>query len=93
MDPANICLTVDTESKEVIEKKAWLYDTNDLPSAINEYSRSRGSLYQSGKEILSTAVVGQKTIIIHRRRNFSLLLCEAVGGKVAMRIVLFLMKV
>ena len=37
----HIALTVDQTTGKIVEKKAWLYDTNDLPPVVEENETSR----------------------------------------------------
>ena len=54
----HIRLTID--NGKVIDKKAWLYDTNDLP-AIDGEQKEVNALYDKGKDLLSQFVVTLKS--------------------------------
>ena len=71
----HITLMVDSETGEVVEKKAWLYDTNELPPVIDEDVEVE-KLFNSGKELLSAAVVTTNNDRISKE-ELALLLCEA----------------
>ena len=72
-------LTID--NGKVIDKKAWLYDTNDLP-AIDGEQKEVNALYDKGKNLLSHFVV---TLKIHflQKKEIAQLLCEAMKRMVS----------
>ncbi|MCQ6276557.1 bifunctional metallophosphatase/5'-nucleotidase [Bacillus sp. V3B] len=70
----HITLTVDSATGSMIEKKAWLYDTNDLPSVVDEEVEVE-RLYKSGKDILAASVVTSS--YHHTQEQLAKLLCEA----------------
>jgi 5'-nucleotidase len=70
----HVTLTVDSATGDLLEKKAWLYDTNDLPSVAHEEAEVE-RLYKSGKDILSASVVTAD--YDHTQEQLAQLLCEA----------------
>lgn len=54
----HICLTIDPDEKKIVEKKAWLYDTNELMPAIDEEQQVE-EWFNSGKEILSAEIISR----------------------------------
>ena len=52
----HITLKVDSTTGKVIEKKAWLYDTNDLPLVSDEDEQVE-QFYNTGKKALSATVI------------------------------------
>jgi len=72
----HIQLTVDTAAGRIIEKKAWLYDTNDLPPVENEEEQVN-QLYKRGKDILSSAVVASDCNDISKE-DLAVMLCQAI---------------
>jgi 5'-nucleotidase len=71
----HICLTIDHGNKKV-EKKAWLYDTNELPPIIDEDYQME-ELFNKGKRILSSEIIAQK--YVHTSQyELAHLLCHAL---------------
>jgi 5'-nucleotidase len=70
----HIRLTID--SGKVIDKKASLYDTNDLP-AIDGEQKEVNALYDKGKDLLSHFVVTLKSPY-SSKEEIAQLLCEAI---------------
>lgn len=71
----HICLSVD-EQKRIVEKKAWLYDTNELPPVIDE-ERQVWHMFNRGKEILSKEVIAKQ--YVHTSKDeLAHLLCHAL---------------
>lgn len=71
----HIRLMIDTDTKEIVEKKAWLYDTNDLPP-IHDEDAAVERLYNQGKDILSASLVTEKTEFTSKE-ELAQVLCEA----------------
>ncbi|WP_338449300.1 bifunctional UDP-sugar hydrolase/5'-nucleotidase [Niallia oryzisoli] len=71
----HIRLTVDTAGR-IVEKKAWLYDTNDLPP-IDDEEEKVNQLYNCGKDILSATVVSSQSNEISKE-DLAILLCKAI---------------
>ncbi|MFZ0446884.1 MAG: bifunctional UDP-sugar hydrolase/5'-nucleotidase [Bacillus sp. (in: firmicutes)] len=69
----HIRLTID--NGKVIDKKAWLYDTNDLP-AIDGEQKVVNDLYDKGKDLLSHFVVTLNSPY-SSKEEIAQLLCEA----------------
>jgi 2',3'-cyclic-nucleotide 2'-phosphodiesterase (5'-nucleotidase family) len=72
----HICLTIDPEEKKMVEKKAWLYDTNDMPPVIDEVQQVE-ELFHSGKEMLSTEIIS-KHYVHTSQDELARLLCNAL---------------
>ena len=62
-----------------VEKKAWLYDTNDLPPVIDEDQQIE-ELFNTGKEILSQKLLHRNNV--HTSQDeLAQLLCECIKRK------------
>lgn len=72
----HIRLMIDTEKKEIVEKKAWLYDTNDFPTSVDE-NEEIDKLYNDGKKILSASLVTEKAENISKE-ELAKSLCDAI---------------
>lgn len=52
----HIELEIDAEEKMIVDRKAWLYDTNDLPAEENEKYKIT-ELYETGVNLLNQEIV------------------------------------
>ena len=68
----HITLNVDSITGKVIEKKAWLYDTNDLPLVPDEDEQVE-RLYNIGKKMLSATIITDDHSLSSQREIASLL--------------------
>ena len=81
----HIRLTID--NGKVIDKKAWLYDTNDLP-AIDDEQKVVNDLYDKGKDLLSHFVVTLNSPY-SSKEEIAQLLCEATKRMVSCRLCFY----
>lgn len=72
----HICLTINPEDKKIVEKKAWLYDTNELPPVIDEDQQVQ-ELYNTGRDMLSTEIIAKKYVRTSQD-ELAHLLCNAL---------------
>jgi 2',3'-cyclic-nucleotide 2'-phosphodiesterase (5'-nucleotidase family) len=72
----HIQLMIDTEKRKVVDKKAWLYDTNDLQPAEDEDTAVK-QLYNNGKQILSASLVTENSPYTSKE-DIAYILCEAM---------------
>ncbi len=72
----HICLTIDPKEKKIVEKKAWLYDTNELPPVIDEIQQVE-ELYRTGRGMLSTEIIAKKYVRTSQD-ELAHLLCHAL---------------
>ena len=72
----HITLTVDQTTGNVVEKKAWLYDTNDLPPVPDEDEQVE-QLYNMGKTSLSATIITDENQF-SSQKEIADLLCDAL---------------
>nr|WP_295971879.1 bifunctional UDP-sugar hydrolase/5'-nucleotidase [uncultured Bacillus sp.] len=72
----HIRLAIDPETKKIKEKRAWLYDTNELPPVNNEIEQVE-NFYNTGKAMLSTDIIASH--YVHTSQDeLAVLLCNAL---------------
>lgn len=71
----HVTLTIDEHSKQIMNKKAWLYDTNELPPIDGE-NEMITNLLMMGESLLQTEVT--KLLVDQTTTSLASKLCEAL---------------